>query len=116
MEVEEPQGGTEGTRASARGRRKRIAEWDAAVSLVELENLVEPVTRGDAESPLRWTCKSVRRLAEELGKQGHVISYPVVTELLREWGYSLQAKRKTTEDARRPDRNAQFEYTVEGVI
>jgi Rhodopirellula transposase DDE domain len=91
------------------GGRKRIAERDAAV-LVDLEKLVEPVTRGDPESPLRWTCKSVRRLAEDLGKQGHIISYPVVAELLRELGYSLQANRKTTEGDRHPDRNAQFEY------
>ena len=91
------------------GGRKRITERDAAV-LVDLEKLVEPVTRGDPESPLRWTCKSVRRLAEELGKQGHVISYPVVAELLRELGYSLQANRKTTEGDGHPDRNAQFEY------
>ena len=91
------------------GGRKRIAERDAAVVL-DLEKLVEPVTRGDPESPLRWTCKSVRRLAAELGRQGHVISYPVVAELLRELGYSLQANRKTTEGAGHPDRNAQFEY------
>lgn len=91
------------------GGRKRIAERDAAI-LVDLEKLVEPVTRGDPESPLRWTCKSVRRLAAELGKQGHVISYPVVAELLRELGYSLQANRKTTEGDGHPDRNAQFEY------
>ena len=91
------------------GGRKRIAERDAAV-LVDLEKLVEPVTRGDPESPLRWTCKSVRRLAEELCKQGHVISYPVVAELLRKLGYSLQANRKTTEGDSHPDRNAQFEH------
>jgi hypothetical protein len=91
------------------GGRKRIAERDAAVVL-DLEKLVGPVTRGDPESPLRWTCKSVRRLAAELGRQGHVISYPVVAELLRELGYSLQANRKTTEGAGHPDRNAQFEY------
>ncbi len=91
------------------GGRKRIAERDATV-LADLEKLVEPVTRGDPESPLRWTCKSVRRLAEELGKQGHVISYPVVAELLRELGYSLQANRKTTEGDGHADRNAQFEY------
>jgi transposase len=91
------------------GGRKRIAERDATV-LVDLEKLVEPVTRGDPESPLRWTCKSVRRLAQELGKQGHVISYPVVAELLRELGYSLQANRKTTEGKGHPDRNAQFAY------
>ena len=91
------------------GGRKRIAERDPSV-LRDLEKLVEPVTRGDPESPLRWTCKSVRRLAEELNRQGHLISYPVVAELLRELGYSLQANRKTKEGASHPDRNAQFEH------
>jgi len=91
------------------GGRKRIAERDRAV-IRELEKLVEPVTRGDPESPLRWTCKSVRRLAEELNHQGHAISYPVVAELLREQGYSLQANRKSQEGDQHPDRNAQFEY------
>jgi transposase len=91
------------------GGRKRIAERDTAV-VRDLEKLVEPVTRGDPESPLRWTCKSVRRLAEELNRQGHAISYPVVAELLRELGYSLQANRKSKEGASHPDRNAQFEY------
>jgi hypothetical protein len=91
------------------GGRKRIAERDAAI-VADLEKLVEPVTRGDPESPLRWTCKSVRRLAKELGRQGHAVSYPVVAELLRELGYSLQANRKTTEGTSHPDRNAQFEH------
>ena len=91
------------------GGRKRIAERDAAI-VRDLEKLVEPVTRGDPESPLRWTCKSVRRLAEELKRQGHTISYPVVAELLRELGYSLQANRKSKEGTNHPDRNAQFEY------
>jgi len=76
----------------------------------DLEGLVEPATRGDPESPLRWTCKSVRRLAEELNRQGHAISYPVVAELLRERGYSLQGNRKSQEGDSHPDRNAQFEY------
>jgi transposase len=89
--------------------RKRITATDAGV-ILDLERLVEPVTRGDPESPLRWTCKSVRRLAEELNRQGHTISYPVVAELLRELGYSLQANRKSKEGSSHPDRNAQFEY------
>jgi len=89
--------------------RKRIAERDTAV-IRDLEKLVEPVTRGDPESPLRWTCKSVRRLAAELNRRGHTISYPVVAELLRELGYSLQANRKSKEGSSHPDRNAQFEY------
>ena len=72
--------------------------------------MLEPVTRGDPESPLRWTCKSVRRLAEELKPLGHRVSYPVVAELLHELGYSLQANRKTKEGDAHPDRKAQFEY------
>ena len=91
------------------GGRKRISERDPSV-VTDLEKLVEPIARGDPECPLRWTCKSVRRLAQELVQQGHQISYPVVAELLDELGYSLQANRKTKEGTRHPDRNAQFEY------
>jgi len=75
-----------------------------------LEALVEPTTRGDPESALRWTCKSVRNLAEELRQQGYQISHQVVTELLHELEYSLQANRKVLEGSQHPDRNAQFEY------
>ena len=91
------------------GGRKKIIERDPTV-VSDLEKLVEPVTRGDPESPLRWTCKSVRRLAQELAGRGHRISYPIVAELLDELGYSLQANRKTKEGSTHPDRNAQFEY------
>jgi hypothetical protein len=91
------------------GGRKKISQSDPAV-VTDLERLVEPVTRGDPESPLCWTCKSVRRLAQELTHQGHQISHPVVAELLDELGYSLQANRKTKEGQQHPDRNAQFEY------
>ena len=91
------------------GGRKRIVENDSAL-VGDLEGLVEPATRGDPESPLRWTCKSVRRLAEELQRQGHAISYPVVAELLREQGYSLQGNRKSQEGNSHADRNGQFEY------
>ena len=68
------------------------------------------MTRGDPESPLRWTCKSVRRLAAELRRQGHATSHRLVANLLHELKYSLQANAKTLEGARHPDRNAQFEY------
>jgi hypothetical protein len=67
-------------------------------------------TAEDSESPLRWTCKSVRQLATELQLQGRRVSHQLVSELLQELGYSLQANRKTIEDASHPDRNAQFEY------
>jgi transposase len=91
------------------GGRKKIVVQDRFL-LQDLEKLVEPVTRGDPESPLRWTCKSVRKLAEELQRQGHRASYRLVARLLHELGYSLQANRKTREGSSHPDRNAQFEH------
>jgi transposase len=78
--------------------------------LAALDALVEPTSRGDPESPLRWTCKSVRRLAAELQRQGYTIGRQKVAELLKELGYSLQGNRKTREGNQHPDRNAQFEY------
>jgi Rhodopirellula transposase. len=72
--------------------------------------LIEPLSRGDPESPLRWTCKSVRKLAQELGRGGHRVSHRLVAELLHELGYSLQANAKTLEGSSHPDRNAQFEH------
>ena len=72
--------------------------------LQDLERLVEPSTRGDPESPLRWTCKSVRRLAPALQMQGHQVSHTLVAELLNDAGYSLQGNRKTTEGESHPDR------------
>jgi hypothetical protein len=78
--------------------------------LADLEALVEPTTRGDPESPLRWTCKSVRRLAQALQAQGHEVSRTLVARLLNEAGYSLQGNRKTTEGDSHPDRDAQFGY------
>jgi hypothetical protein len=83
--------------------------WDA------LDALVDPVTRGHPESPLRWTCKSTRRLAEELTRQGHPVSDRTVARLLYDAGYSLQANRKTREGKNHPDRNAQFEHINEQV-
>jgi len=90
------------------GGRKSITRTESGV-LIALEQLVEPTTRGDPESPLRWTCKSLRTISEELARQGFKVSYPKVADLLRELGYSLQANRKTLEGADHPDRNAQFE-------
>ena len=78
--------------------------------MADLEKLIEPTARGDPESPLRWTCKSVRRLAAELTRQGHRTSHRMVAELLHQLEYSLQANRKTLEGTAHPDRNAQFEY------
>src|SRR5213594_3835116 len=91
------------------GGRKRARAKDPTLGR-DLEQLVEPTARGDPESPLRWTCKSVRQLAAELQRQGHQASHQLVSELLHELGYSLQANRKTLEGTSHPDRNAQFEY------
>ena len=78
--------------------------------LDDLERLVEPVTRGDPESPLRWTCKSKDKLAAELNAMGHKVSATKVGRLLHDLGYSLQVVRKTREGDQSPDRNAQFEH------
>jgi transposase len=91
------------------GGRKKTVTQDRTLKS-DLEQLVEPLTRGDPESPLRWTCKSVRKLAIELRRMGHQASHRMVAELLHDLGYSLQANRKTQEGASHPDRNAQFEY------
>ena len=96
------------------GGRKRTTEQDPTLQR-DLEQLVEPTTRGDPESPLRWTCKSVRHLATELQRLGHRTSHQLVSELLHKLGYSLQANRKTIEGASHPDRNAQFEYITRQV-
>ena len=89
--------------------RKRTVEKDPSLR-EDLDRLVDPVTRGDPESPLRWTCKSVRKLAEELRREGHAVSYQTVAELLHEMDYSLQANQKTLEGNQHADRNQQFEY------
>ena len=98
-------------RRSGGGRKKKVDE-DPNLQ-ADLERLVDPVTRGDPESPLRWTCKSLRRLAAELAALGHKVSYRTVGRLLKSLGYSLQANRKTLEGGKHPDRNAQFEYISE---
>jgi hypothetical protein len=95
-------------RRAGAGRRP-LAETDPGL-LAALEALIEPTTRGDPESPLRWTCKSIRRLADELTRENHPVGAVTVAKLLRQAGYSLQGNRKTREGASHPDRNAQFEY------
>ena len=82
------------------GRKPTISKDPTLLS--DLEALVEPTTRGDPESPLRWTCKSVRRLAQALQAQGHKVSRTLVDHLLNEAGYSLQGNRKTTEATATP--------------
>jgi len=91
------------------GGRTSVTKQDPAV-VQDLDRLVAPLTRGDPQSPLRWTCKSTRKLAAELQAQGHTIGERTVAHLLRGLNYSLQANRKTTEGASHPDRNAQFAH------
>jgi hypothetical protein len=91
------------------GGRKSLTDADPGLRAA-LEALIEPTTRGDPESPLRWTCKSTRLLADELTRQHHPVRARTVAKLLREADYSLQANRKTREGSSHPDRNAQFEY------
>ncbi|ASJ76744.1 ISAzo13 family transposase [Granulosicoccus antarcticus] len=90
------------------GRPSKLAEDPELLGA--LESLVEPGTRGDPQSPLRWTTKSVRVLANELGAAGHSVSFRSVSTLLKQLGYSLQGNAKTIEGAQHPDRNAQFLY------
>ena len=91
------------------GGRKRATEKDPTL-LPDLESLVEPTASGDPDSPLRWTSKSVRKLADELTTMGHEVSHKLVADLLHELRYSLQANRKTREGSHHPDRDAQFGY------
>lgn len=92
------------------GGRKRLVDTDPTLKS-DLERLIEPTTRGDPESPLRWTTKSTRRLAEELRAMGHEIHSPeTVCKLLHEAGYSLQSNVKTLEGSSHPDRDAQFKH------
>jgi len=89
------------------GGRKKLSSMNATL-LDDLLGLVCPSERGDPMSPLRWTCKSLRRLARELGEVGHKISHTVVGELLKAQNFSLQANRKTREGGGHADRDAQF--------
>jgi Rhodopirellula transposase DDE domain len=98
----------------APGRQRRVGAGRKRAEVVDpgiqaaLERLVEPESRGDPQSPLRWTCKSTRRLAEALTAQGHPAGPTTVRQLLKKAGYSLQANRKTREGESHPDRDAQF--------
>ena len=106
-ELAEP-GDLDRVRRAGGGRKTNVAK-DATL-LTDLGALVEPTSRGDPQSPLQWTCKSVRRLAHELQAQGHQVGRTLVSELLDEMGYSLQANRKTREGDSHPDRDAQFQH------
>jgi Rhodopirellula transposase DDE domain len=91
------------------GGRKPLSETDASL-LDDLRTLVEPETRGDPQSPLLWTCKSLRKLSRSLREMGHTIGRTLVGELLHQLDYRLQANRKTREGSHHPDRDAQFRY------
>ncbi|MDR2637082.1 MAG: ISAzo13 family transposase, partial [Zoogloeaceae bacterium] len=105
----------ERARQRARGGGRKSIEVSNSGIGRDLEQLLEPVTRGDTESPLLWTSKSLRRLAAELGEKGHKVSHETVRRLLLEMGYSLQADFKTIEKGQHADRDEQFEYLYASV-
>jgi hypothetical protein len=102
--------GAQGGRVRRRGGGRKSATVVDPRLKVALESLVDPVSRGDPESPLRWTCKSTRLLARELAAEDHPASDWLVRQLLYDLGYSLQANRKTKEGTRHPDRDGQFRH------
>jgi hypothetical protein len=108
--ADQPQDGLTPERVRAPGGGRHLVEQGDSALLPALRALVESSTRGDPQSPLCWTSKSTRRLAEELCGQGHAVSHQTVAALLSDWGYSLQANRKTKEGQDHPDRDAQFEH------
>ncbi len=97
------------------GGRKKLTDKHPRL-LQDLDSLIDPITRGDPESPLLWTCKSTPKLADELTTQGYKICQRTVCDLLYHLGYSLQGNKKTKEGTNHPDRNAQFEYINQKVI
>jgi hypothetical protein len=99
---------------AAGGGRKKLTDLDQGL-LDALDALVEPTSRGDPMSPLRWTCKSTTRLAQELTAMGHAVSQRTVCDLLARLNYSLQSTRKTREGAHHPDRDAQFQHIAKAV-
>ena len=113
-ELEDPKAVSPDRQRKPGGGRRAIEVYHPDLVAV-LERIVDSSTRGDPMSPLRWTCKSARSIAEELNRQGFTVSHTKVAELLRESGYSLQANRKTIEGKQHPDRNAQFEHIAKRV-
>jgi DDE family transposase len=113
-ELETGEGPPAGAVRRAGGGRKRKEDKDPRLSDA-LDRLIEPTTRGDPESPLRWTCKSTRILSAELGRQGFTVSHVKVARMLRDRGYSLQSDRKVEEGGDHPDRDAQFRHIYDKV-
>lgn len=115
IEIQPPQAPPQAQRIRRPGAgRPKLTTTDPELKK-DLEALVEPLTRGDPMSPLRWTCKSLRQLAAELQAQGHKVGHDTVGKLLHEMDYSLQSTRKNDEGNQHPDRNAQFEHINETV-
>lgn len=108
-ELKDPATSASGRIRRAGGGRKKAVDKDNSLQS-DLEKLLESTTRGDPESPLRWTCKSLRQLTTALRRMKHTVSHQVIANLLHTLGYSLQGNRKTKEGADHPDRNAQFEH------
>jgi transposase len=108
-ELDAPAALEPGRSRKAGGGRKSLVASDPKLT-ADLESMVEPLTRGDPQSPLRWTCLSTRNLAAQLQAMGHRISHMSVARLLPDLGYSLQSNRKTREGGDHPDRNAQFQH------
>jgi hypothetical protein len=104
----EPQSDTNRIRKQGAGRKKATINHPELLKI--LESLVDPLSRGDPESPLRWTIKSTRVLSEEMSAMGYKVGKSLIAKLLAEIGYSLQSNKKTLEGNRHPDRNAQFEH------
>jgi hypothetical protein len=115
IQTEHPEQTMGPERVRAVGAGPPIITADDSNLLNDLDVLLAATTREDPQSPLRWTCKSTRNLAEELRRQGHVVSHKTVATLLHALDYSLQANRKTKEGKNHPDRNAQFEYIAQQV-
>lgn len=115
-EVREPKQASKPGRVRKKGGgRRKIKDTQPQVTK-DLNELIEPVTRGDPEAPLQWICKSTRNLAKDLNRQGHTICYKTVASLLHELGYSLQSNKKTLEGKSHEDRNAQFHYINTSVL
>lgn len=105
--------GSKADRLRAAGAGRKRVEITTPGVVDALDRLVDPATRGDPQSPLRWTSKSTAHLADELKRQGYAISARTVARLLEQMDYSLQANRKVREGSKHPDRNSQFEYINE---
>jgi len=109
-EIEEVKAAIESIRIweSGDGRKRLVDSYPGIIK--ELDVMIDPFTRGDPESPLRWTCKSTYNLADALQVNGYKISQKTVYTLLQEMGYSMQANRKKMEGKQNPDRDAQFQF------